>query len=91
MIKNLGLIKAIFVGTTAPSNQNVIWRDTYYNVIKYYDTNSLLWQPIGPPKLTDDAAADAAFGGSAPSGSLYYNTTTNKFRGKEGASWVNLV
>lgn len=43
---NLGVIKAIFVGNTAPSNQDVIWKDTSLLVPlhKYYDSSSSSWQ-----------------------------------------------
>jgi hypothetical protein len=43
MVVNLGLVKAIFVGTAAPSNTNVIWRDTTVNKLKWYDPTFSSW------------------------------------------------
>lgn len=45
--KNLGLVKAIFVGPSAPSNTNVIWRDTINGVHKTYNTTTALWEALG--------------------------------------------
>jgi len=46
---NLGLVKAIFVGTSAPTNTNVIWRDTSTtpNTTKIYNTVASSWQEVG--------------------------------------------
>lgn len=42
--KNLGLVKAIHKGVTAPSNTNILWYDTTTNLIKYYDSVGLVWK-----------------------------------------------
>lgn len=46
--KNLGLVKAIFVGTTPPTNTNVLWRDTSIspNAHKAFNTVTSLWEAI---------------------------------------------
>jgi len=48
-VKNLGLVKAIHVGTTPPSNTNLIWYDnnTGVNFHKYYDVVGGVWVPLG--------------------------------------------
>lgn len=45
---NLGLVKAIFVGTSAPTNTDVVWRDTSVSpeAIKYYNTIQGQWIPL---------------------------------------------
>lgn len=49
--KNLGLVKAIHVGTTPPNNTIMLWYDTNIgvNVHKYYDTTLLTWKPLNTP------------------------------------------
>lgn len=44
-IKNLGLVKALFVGENPPLNESVIWLDTGLTVPlhKYYNTTSGAW------------------------------------------------
>lgn len=46
--KNLGFIKAIHEGTSAPSNVKMLWYDTSVgiNFIKYYDTIFSIWKPL---------------------------------------------
>lgn len=44
---NLGLVKAIFVNSVAPTNLNVIWKDTSTNLLKYYDSTVPGWVPLG--------------------------------------------
>lgn len=46
--QNLGLVKAIFIGTSAPSNTNVLWYDDNpgEKKHKYYDTVALAWLPL---------------------------------------------
>lgn len=93
MVKNLGLVKAIFVGTLAPTNTSVLWYDTLNNVVKYYHSTLLAWIPLGSilPSYIDDASADAAAGGTAPAGFVYYNTSANKMKVKEGVSWKTVT
>ena len=45
MIKNLGLIQAIWVKTTPPTNKKMLWYDTNIGVNKhkYWDTIILQW------------------------------------------------
>jgi hypothetical protein len=44
--KNLGLVKAIWVGMTPPTNTSMIWYDTNIGVHlhKYYNTSTSLWE-----------------------------------------------
>jgi hypothetical protein len=46
--KNLGFVKAIFVGPTAPLNTNAIWRDTSVSpaIHKHYDTSLSQWKSL---------------------------------------------
>jgi len=43
MVVNLGLVKAIFVGSVPPTNTNVIWRDTNVDQLKWYDSTVSNW------------------------------------------------
>lgn len=53
---NLGLVKAIFVGTSAPSNKNLIWRDTSLTVPihKFYNETTLSWVELVNAVLVDN-------------------------------------
>ena len=53
---NVGLVKAIFVGTTAPTNTNVLWRDTSLNppLHKYYNTTTSSWETFIYSTLIDN-------------------------------------
>lgn len=44
--KNLGLVKAIHVGESAPSNQYMLWFDTVNEYHKYYDFGLDEWLPL---------------------------------------------
>lgn len=46
--KNLGIIKAIYIGTTAPTNTNMLWRDTsgVTKVYKEYIDATGQWEPL---------------------------------------------
>lgn len=48
MAKNLGQVKAIHVGTTAPTNTNMLWRDTSITpkTYKEYIDSSGTWEPL---------------------------------------------
>lgn len=54
--KNLGIVKAIFVGTTAPQNTNVLWRDTSLAIPlhKYYNQSSSQWEELINAVLIDN-------------------------------------
>ena len=47
--QNLGLVKAIHVGASAPSNTNMLWRDTSVNpnVTKQYNNVDDVWEEFG--------------------------------------------
>lgn len=51
LTKNLGLVKAIHVGTTPPNNTMLLWYDTNPGIFvhKYYDTNLSVWTPLNTP------------------------------------------
>lgn len=46
--RNLGLVKAIFVGDNPPTNTDVIWRDTSLvtPLHKYYNETTGLWEAL---------------------------------------------
>lgn len=46
--KDLGLVKAIFEGTTPPTNTSVLWRDTSLTIplIKQYNPTTSGWEPL---------------------------------------------
>lgn len=54
--KNLGIVKAIFVGTTAPTNTDALWRDTSLAipVHKYYNQSTGLWEELINAVLVDN-------------------------------------
>lgn len=48
--------------------------------------------PITMPNYADDASADTASqGGTAPKGTVYYNTTSDKLKIKENATWKTIT
>lgn len=46
--KDLGLVKAIFEGTTPPTNTSVLWRDTNLTIplLKQYNPTTSSWEPL---------------------------------------------
>lgn len=52
---NVGLVKAIFVGETAPANTVVLWYDSVNNVHKSYNSSTLQWEPLIEAVLIDNA------------------------------------
>jgi len=44
--KNLGVVKALFIGTVAPTNTQMLWYDTSVNLHKYYDVVSTTWTTL---------------------------------------------
>ena len=54
--KNVGLVKAIHVGTTPPNNTNMIWRDTSLPtpLHKWYNTGTSLWEEFIYSTLIDN-------------------------------------
>lgn len=55
VVKNLGLVKAIQVGTTEPINTNILWFDENIDLHKYFDTTLGIWRVLS-------ANNDALFG-----------------------------
>jgi len=53
---NLGVVKAIFVGVSAPTNTDVVWKDTSLTVplLKWYNTTSSTWVPLTNSVLIDN-------------------------------------
>lgn len=45
-IKILGLVKAIHVASSAPTNTNMVWRDTNVNIHKAYNPTTMLWEAL---------------------------------------------
>lgn len=57
-IKDLGLVAGIIKSATAPSNKEILWRDTTAGNVKYYDTTLAAWTslsqgPAGPADYND--------------------------------------
>lgn len=44
--KILGLVKAIHVASSAPTNTNMVWRDTNVNIHKTYNPTTMLWEAL---------------------------------------------
>ncbi len=42
-------------------------------------------------KFASDAVADSTVSGGTQSASMYYNTTTNKLKVKEGSTWKTIT
>lgn len=53
-IVNLGIVKAIHVGATAPTNLNMLWRDTVNNVHKAYNISTSTWDELVGIVLIDN-------------------------------------
>lgn len=51
---NVGLVKAIFSGETAPINTKVIWWDTVNLIHKTYNNSTLQWEPLVEMVLIDN-------------------------------------
>jgi len=54
LTKNLGFVKSIHEGTTAPSNVKMLWYDTNIgiNFHKYFDIVNSIWKPLAPSGLS---------------------------------------
>lgn len=52
--KNLGLVKAIFVGATPPDNTDVLWKDTTVNLHKAYNSSTGTWDTLVGLVLIDN-------------------------------------
>lgn len=52
---NVGLVKAIFVSATAPTNIYVIWYDTTENLLKSYNISTGQWEPMIEMVLIDNS------------------------------------
>jgi len=55
-IKNLGLVKAIFVSGEPPVNKSILWLDTSLStpLHKFYNTSSSSWEPLIQAALIDN-------------------------------------
>ena len=51
---NVGLVKAIHVGTTPPVNTDMLWRDTNFSIHKYYNTSNSTWESLINSVLIDN-------------------------------------
>lgn len=70
-ITNVGLVKAIFSSTTAPSNTKVIWWDEVNLVHKSYNHSTLQWEPLVEMVLIDAVTIKKDIDGK-----LYVDATT---------------
>lgn len=71
--KDLGLVKAIFEGTTPPTNTSVLWRDTSLTIplIKQYNPTTSSWEALVYFTLIDNATIKKDIDGK-----LYVDVTT---------------
>jgi hypothetical protein len=81
--RNLGLVKAIFVGTTPPTNTQVLWYDTSLAapIHKYFDTLTEMWVPLQATSTETDSyrlgmfnvnnSTDVVFSSELPSSNYY--------------------
>jgi hypothetical protein len=55
-VKNLGIVKAIFVGNTPPINTDALWKDTSLVIPlhKWYNTSSSQWEALVNTVLIDN-------------------------------------
>lgn len=70
--KNLGLVKSLHVGTTPPTNTNMVWRDTNTGVNKHkeYDPSLSAWVNLGSVNFESGSWSPIpSIGGSIPQGS----------------------
>lgn len=65
IVKNLGIVKAMHVGATAPTNTQMMWYDTGANLHKYYNVGSTSWVTFAAAAsaLTQVLAAGNTTGG----------------------------
>lgn len=49
---NLGIVSAIFIGTSPPINTNMLWRNTTNSQFYYYNTSSSSWVQLGGNSLS---------------------------------------
>ncbi len=47
-IKNLGTIRAIHIGSSAPTNTKMLWYDTTVDRHKFYNILTSQWEDLGP-------------------------------------------
>ena len=71
--KDLGLVKAIFEGTSAPSITSPLWRDTSLAIplLKWYNTTTSSWEPLIYSTLIDNITIKVDVDGK-----LYVDVTT---------------
>lgn len=51
---NVGIVKAIHVGSTPPTNINMLWRDTNLSIHKAYNSSTSEWEPLIYSTLIDN-------------------------------------
>jgi hypothetical protein len=78
--------------TAAANNDQLVALDISptYTLGAFTGVNSVALRLSGGVLRVASLAADPAVANSA-NGDIYYNTTTNKFRGRENGVWVNFV
>lgn len=61
-VKNLGQVSAIHIGTSAPTNKNLIWRDLSVspNLWKIWNSQTSLWETV-PSEIAQSITANLVF------------------------------
>ena len=75
--KNVGQIAAIWINSTAPENQRLIWYDTVDRVHKVYQQSTGTWVALNPEVVTESTIAvltTIAQGDGLSVGKFYYLT-----------------